>query len=219
MGQRLPTLCCAHISMPPALASSAVYNLALCTVPRTVLVVLQAHFNMGNLYRQCAEFGRAIQRCAAAAASAATHGRTHSSAVPAWPACRRMRRQLNTAGHRPFLPAPRPLPAPACLQLRQCSVHRRFPLALPAQQGRGAGVLLCVLTCVAGLVRLLTICMLPCGMCTRALPHRHHLLAPLQAHHTPHPACLQTCTGDKDQATFNLKLALKLSGTLLPTAV
>lgn len=23
---------------------------------------------------------------------------------------------------------------------------------------------------------------------------------------------LQTCTGDKDQATFNLKLALKLSG-------
>lgn len=28
------------------------------------------------------------------------------------------------------------------------------------------------------------------------------------------PACpaMQTCTGDKDQATFNLKLALKLSG-------
>ncbi len=24
---------------------------------------LEAHFNMGNLYRQCAEFGRAIQRC------------------------------------------------------------------------------------------------------------------------------------------------------------
>lgn len=27
---------------------------------------LQAHFNMGNLYRQCAEFSRAIQRCAQA---------------------------------------------------------------------------------------------------------------------------------------------------------
>ncbi len=24
---------------------------------------LEAHFNMGNLYRQCAEFGRAIIRC------------------------------------------------------------------------------------------------------------------------------------------------------------
>lgn len=30
----------------------------------TPLYSPQAHFNMGNLYRQCAEFGRAIQRCA-----------------------------------------------------------------------------------------------------------------------------------------------------------
>ena len=28
-------------------------------------------------------------------------------------------------------------------------------------------------------------------------------------------AVVQTCTGDKDQATFNLKLALKLSGAPL----
>ena len=31
---------------------------------------LEAHFNMGNLYRQCAEFGRAIQRCARSQAGA-----------------------------------------------------------------------------------------------------------------------------------------------------
>jgi hypothetical protein len=49
----------------------------------------------------------------------------------------------------------------------------------------------------------------------QGLPWRHQFLAPLYTHHTPHLACLQTCTGDKDQATFNLKLALKLSGTLL----
>lgn len=39
-----------------------------------------------------------------------------------------------------------------------------------------------------------------------------------QNHPTPPPPA-QTCTGDKEQATFNLKLALKLSGALAQALV
>ena len=182
------------------------------------LVVLQAHFNMGNLYRQCAEFGRAIHRCAAAAATtAAMHGCTHSSsAVPAWPAAG----HAQPAGHRwqsALLPGPclpcsydnvlsidashwRSLLNKAVVQVRHMCACVRWE----AYNNNTINAAACLPVAAPGLASSPPSLL---GRC-HSKPNRLRCM----------PLVLQTCTGDKDQATFNLKLALKLSGTPLPAA-
>lgn len=177
---------------------------------------------MGNLYRQCAEFGRAIQRCAAAAApplrlrmaarTAAAlfwHGLSSAARTGCWT-------QLAIS-------------SPACvfcLPARPCSYDN--VLSIDASHWRSllnkavVQVRMRVHASVGGLEHEHTTAAAS-GMCARtclaASPSRRRP-QPNQTDRTLHcmPRVLQTCTGDKDQATFNLKLALKLSGTPLPAA-
>lgn len=58
------TVCRPPVCLPAHCQGFPHAALVLTRLWPTPLYSPQAHFNMGNLYRQCAEFGRAIQRCA-----------------------------------------------------------------------------------------------------------------------------------------------------------
>lgn len=70
----------------------------------------QAHFNMGNLYRQCAEFGRAIQRCVWCTETGSHRQREidcgSRRGCPRLPAPAGMAVKLHVHTHTPIYPSP-----------------------------------------------------------------------------------------------------------------